>query len=267
MTGVQGLRDGGSPWLVRMRGRDGMYQVILREVSGAAQRIEVEALQVAVANGIPAPALIATDPAAILVEYVGGSGSAIPAQRPLTRLRALGALAARIHAAPVSVGLPRRDRPIAGVDFAALRRAAPPVDVLVEAEQAVSATEPGGAAGFVHGDLWQGNILWNGDEIAAVVDWDCAGIGRAGVDLGSLRCDAAMCHGIGAADDILDGWQREAGRPAEDVAYWDLVAALSTPPDIGWFASAISAQGRPDLTADLLRDRRDAYARDALGRI
>jgi hypothetical protein len=38
------------------------------------------------------------------------------------------------------------------------------------------------------------------------------------------------------------------GRPAEDVAYWDAVAALSTPPDMGWFAKAIADQGRRDLT-------------------
>ena len=241
--------------------------MVLRETGGADQRVEVEALQLAIANGIPAPALIAAGDGALLIEFVDGSGSAIPPHRPAARLRALGALAARIHAAPVPVPLPRRTRSISGVDFDELRRNAPRVPVLDEAERAVAASTPIGPDGFVHGDLWQGNVLWDGDDIVAVVDWDCAGVGSAGVDLGSLRCDAAMCFGLDAADDVRTGWEGASGRPADDVAYWDLVAVLCTPPDISWFAGAISGQGRPDLTEERLRERRDAFAADALHRL
>jgi hypothetical protein len=116
----------------------------------------------------------------------------------------------------------------------------------------------------VHGDLWQGNVLWDGDTLASVLDWDCAGRGPAGVDLGSLRCDAALCFGAEAAGDVLDGWQDHAGRPAENVAYWDLVAALSTPPDMGWFPPTFVDQGRPDLTADVLVERRDQFLAAAI---
>jgi hypothetical protein len=48
------------------------------------------------------------------------------------------------------------------------------------------------------------------------------------------------------------------------VAHWDVVAALSTPPDMGWFPDAIAGQGRPDLGQDLLVRRRDAFLRAAL---
>ena len=65
-----------------------------------------------------------------------------------------------------------------------------------------------------------------------MLDWDCAGVGPAGIDLGSLRCDAAWCHGAEAAEQILRGWEAEAGRPASDVPYWDAVAALASPPDM-----------------------------------
>jgi catechol 2,3-dioxygenase-like lactoylglutathione lyase family enzyme len=67
---------------------------------------------------------------------------------------------------------------------------------------------------------------------------------------------------------LLLGWQREAEHPAESLAYWDTVAALSTPPDIDWFSEAIAGMtGRPDLTKELLRERRDAFLADALGRL
>ncbi len=66
---------------------------------------------------------------------------------------------------------------------------------------------------------------------------------------------------------MLDGWQEEAGRTAADVDYWDVVAALATPPDLGWFVDTIRSQRRPDLTRELLVERRDGFLRGALERL
>ena len=55
-----------------------------------------------------------------------------------------------------------------------------------------------------------------------------------------------------------------SGRAADDVADWDVVASLSTPPDMGWFEGAIVSQGRPDLTRSLLVERRDEFLESAL---
>lgn len=49
-----------------------------------------------------------------------------------------------------------------------------------------------------------------------------------------------------------------------DVAYWDVVAGLATPPDLSWFPAAIAEQGRPDLDRALLLERRDSFPREAL---
>ncbi len=82
------------------------------------------------------------------------------------------------------------------------------------AEAKVAATRPGDdRPGLVHGDLWYGNTLWDDGRLTAVLDWDCAGVGPAGIDLGSLRCDAAWCHGVEAAGHILRGWEAEAAGP------------------------------------------------------
>ena len=121
---------------------------------------------------------------------------------------------------------------------------------------------------FVHGDLWQGNTLWDGDgELTGVVDWDSAGVGPAGIDLGSLRCDAATSSGPRAADAVLAGYEDVLGRPADDVAYWDVVAALCTPPEVDWFVDAVRDQGRTDLDQPILLRRRDAFLRAALARL
>jgi hypothetical protein len=46
-----------------------------------------------------------------------------------------------------------------------------------------------------------------------------------------------------------------------------VVAALCTPPDMGWFVEAIAGQGRPDLDQSTQLRRRDAFLRAALDRL
>ena len=48
--------------------------------------------------------------------------------------------------------------------------------------------------------------------MTGLIDWDNAGPGDPGVDLGSLRCDAAICYGTQAITDVLQGWEHAAGR-------------------------------------------------------
>jgi aminoglycoside phosphotransferase (APT) family kinase protein len=275
VTEVRGLRDGGTPWLVRYLHGGGTGAVVVR-VGGAGNRrmfeTEVAALRLLARHGLPGPRLldvrITDDAPALVIELLPGS-SAVPMDPPVARLRRLGAAAAAIHAVrpDPDPALPRRERPIGSLDFGALRREQEPRPLLVRAEAAIAGRPVPGASGFVHGDLWQGNALWQGDELSGLIDWDCAGVGPAGVDLGSLRCDAAVYHGLACADEVSRGWEAAAGRPAADVAYWDVVAALSTPPDMGWFVGAIQGQGRPDLTREVLIDRRDAFLADALSRL
>ncbi len=265
---VRGLRAGGSPWLLETSTQSAVMRVGTGDEI-ANLRVEHAGLEVAATTGIPVPRVLATefsgDPAGLLIELMQGS-SAIRLERPPLRLRALGAAAAVLHAVtvPAAARLPRRDRPIGPVDFDRLRAEAPAQELLQRAEEARDSPRPRSVEGFVHDDLWQGNALWDGDRLTALIDWECAGVGPAGVDLGALRLDAAMCFDVDAADDVLAGWEAQAGRRADDVAYWDVVAALSTPPDIGWFAGTISAQGRPDLTRELLEQRRNRFLSNAL---
>lgn len=213
-------------------------------------RTEAAALQLAARHGVLAPRLLTAeldgDPPVVLTGRLAGS-STIPMERPAARLHTLGAAAAALHAIGLEPGpaLPARDRPIALLDFAALRRQREATPLLVTAEQRIQDCPVPDQRVFVHGDLWQGNTLWSGDTLAGLVDWDCAGAGHPGVDLGSLRCDAAVCFGLQAADDVQQGWEQAAGRAAEAVAYWDVVAALSTPQT--WAGSPRLSQARAAL--------------------
>lgn len=241
-----------------------------------------------------------------LLETALPGSSAIPAEASAERLRGLGITAAALHAIPLSPrpDLPLRARPIPHDDYAMERRwaarcrAAPETrrpaildelraltgwprehartvlretrssPLLDAADEVVSRIPaPEGGTVFVHGDLWQGNTLWVGETFVGMVDWDSAGAGHYGVDLGSLRLDAAIHFGQPAAAEILDGWREATGREPGGVAYWDVVAALNTPADLSSFVSASHENGRPDLDAPMVNGRRDAFLHTALDRL
>jgi aminoglycoside phosphotransferase (APT) family kinase protein len=98
-----------------------------------------------------------------------------------------------------------------------------------------------------------------------IIDWDAAGVGHPGIDLGTLRLDAAVVFGLPAAGEILEGWQQATGQAADTMAYWDLVAALTTPTDMATWLPVAHDHGRVDLDAATLNTRRDAFLHAALG--
>jgi len=287
-----GMRAGGNPWLLRLAGAGSVCEVVLKtgDATAALDRQQLfttaEALELAARHALPAPRLIAADldgtaagTAAILMTVLAGS-SKIPRVASAARLRALGAAAGALAnvALTPQPGLELRTRALYDMDFAAWRTSAGTSQLLAGAEEQIASLPvPGGETVLVHGDLWQGNTVWNGDTCSGLIDWDAAGSGSPGIDLGTLRSDAAVFFGssplestgLPAADEVLAGWQEAAGRPAEHVAYWDVAAALCTVGDMSCClpGDLLGEVGRPDLDAALLSARRDAFLAAALDRL
>jgi len=71
------------------------------------------------------------------------------------------------------------------------------------------------------------------------------------------------------AEEVLAGWQHAAGRQAQDVAYWDVAAALCTVSDMAHClpGDLVGEIGRPDLNAAILTARRDAFLAAALDQL
>ena len=278
---VRSLHGGAPPWMLRIERRGGVTDAVLRTVSlGRIApfmiRTGAAALAAAERAGLSAPRLISADldgekaGAVATLESVVLGESAWPPPTSLERLRAAGAALVPVHSvamAPMK-DLRFRPRPIAVDDFAGARRTGrmPSTPLLEAADELILAHGlPEHGAAFVHGDVWPGNIIWTRDATPVLIDWKTAGVGAPGVDLGELRKQVAIIFGPDAPDVVLDGWERAAGTSAEDVAYWDAVAALNTPTDIddgyqsgGW---APSVDG-PAATA-----RRDAFLESALRRV
>ena len=264
------------PWRLRIDQGGKAIEAVLRVGDPSSRQLlatEAAALRFAEAHQLAAPRLLAVDlhgaaaeVPALLMTVLAGS-STIPTVASTARLRRLGATAAALHAVATAPrpDLPLRVRPLADVDFAAKRRATGSSPLLEAAEERVTEVPPPhGVTVFVHGDLWQGNTLWTGERCVGVVDWDAAGVGHPGVDLGTLRLDAAIVFGLPAAAEVLEGWRQATGQEADTMAYWDLVAALTAPTDMAQWLLVAHAHGRVDLDARTLMDRRDAFLRAAL---
>ena len=269
VTNQRPLHGDEGPWLLSIDHAGGTTTAVLRGgpptprvwpfmiATGAA------ALEAAERYGLPAPRLISADldggetGAVTTLETVVPGSTVWPAPPSAERLRASGAALAQLHAVAMTPTehLPFRPRPIAVDDFAADRRDGRMLTtrLLEEADRLIAAHDlPAGRTVFVHGDVWPGNVIWTADEVPVLIDWKTAGVGAPGVDLGDLRKQVAIIFGPEAPELVLDGWERAAGTRAEDVAYWDAVAALNTRTDL----DSLDGVGASD--------RRDAFLRAAL---
>jgi aminoglycoside phosphotransferase (APT) family kinase protein len=274
---------GSGTYRLRVEGSYGATAAILkvpvpRWIDDRMVTTNAQALRVAQTHDLAAPRLIAADldgrasgTVATLETVLSGSTD-LPRTVSVARLREAGAAIARAHAVIVDAQpcLPYRPRPCAVDDRAAERRRGrmPTTPLLREADQRVrSHGVPAAGSVFLHGDVWGGNMLWDGDRCVALIDWKTAGVGDPGVDLGSLRMQMAIQFGEDAPPHVLEGWQRQAGRAATAVPYWDAVPALNTPTVMdGWGVPGFTSDGSP-LDAAPVTGRRDAFLRTALDQL
>jgi aminoglycoside phosphotransferase (APT) family kinase protein len=78
---------------------------------------------------------------------------------------------------------------------------------------------------LVHIDYWRGNLLWDGDRIAAVLDWEEASLGDPAEDVAYCRMDLWASVSEELADEFLHWYEQESGRPVANLGFWELAAA------------------------------------------
>jgi aminoglycoside phosphotransferase (APT) family kinase protein len=97
---------------------------------------------------------------------------------------------------------------------------------------------------FAHTDYWAGNILWQGDEIATVVDWEEAGYGHPAADVAYCRMSYFIEGVPEAAQTFLRVYEAEAGWTLSDLPLFELAASarpMTDPED--WFAHPYMQEG------------------------
>jgi aminoglycoside phosphotransferase (APT) family kinase protein len=154
-----------------------------------------------------------------------------------SRLRAIGALLARVHAVPPPPVLPQATAD--STRTAAIRcvedlsevhpelgaRARACITALPEGR---SIERQGTPAALLHGDLHFDQVLFQSDG-PAFVDWDRSGVGSPASDLGTLHAHLLARHPSVAEASIygiLDGYVAQGGVPDRDEIRWYRAHAL-----------------------------------------
>jgi homoserine kinase type II len=122
---------------------------------------------------------------------------------------------------------------------------------MIRDELARSAALPAAPAGLVHGDLFLDNVLWVGDELSALLDWEMSCTDAFAYDLAVAV--NAWCYGVqyepGLARAFLDGYRGRA-RLARETA--DALYAYARYVALRYTVSRIHAFHRAELGADRL---------------
>lgn len=92
----------------------------------------------------------------------------------------------------------------------------------------------GGERCIVHGDLRLGNVIVDGDGLAAVIDWELAHLGHPLQDIGwacvpAWRFGSILpAAGVGTREQLLDAYNAEAGTAfsTDDLRWWEVFGIL-----------------------------------------
>jgi hypothetical protein len=173
---------------------------------------------------VPAPELVACDPAADACDVPALLITRLPGEPPEGRAPLgplLGALRA-IHAVEPT-GIPPYRR-----YYESARLRVPPWagdrSIWERAIALFAAPAPSLPDRFIHRDFHPGNTLWEGAVLTGVVDWTSGSRGPAAVDLGHLRLNLVLEYGHRTADAVLPH--------PEHHPYYDIVCTLDALPDL-----------------------------------
>lgn len=226
-------------------------------------RHEFQLLKVLKETGLPTPEALflceTHQPPFLITTFVAGAAKLDATQiDAYCRLFAAGLYA--IH----SISISRCDLSfLPKIDAAAIGEPSPRAGGRRELHQVILRAMPQAehnAPALLHGDFWPGNLLWNGDELAAIIDWEDAMLGDPLADLGKSRLEILWALGPEAMN-LYSAHYLALNHKLNTSAlpFWDLWGAsrLSHYPS---FAPAPEAIPR-------MRAQYDNFVADAIGRL
>jgi RimJ/RimL family protein N-acetyltransferase/aminoglycoside phosphotransferase (APT) family kinase protein len=212
-----------------------------------APRREADALELASARGLPAPALLAADLAgqetrdgvpAILMTLRPGAPYAVP------DLRRLAQLAAAVHDVDAA-GFAHRYQPWYEGSLAGPPDEATRPNLWDTAIELWHGAVPDYREAFVHRDFHPGNVLWKRGVATGLVDWANACLGPRGCDVAHCRTNLIELGGPATADAFLEAYESVTGY--QHHPYWELASVLEHGPSY-WSAERVEGH-EPRLEA------------------
>jgi aminoglycoside phosphotransferase (APT) family kinase protein len=200
---------------------------------------EVSALALLADIPVPAPVVVAADPAAavcdvptLLLTRLPGSTPGLPHDMDAF-LAQLGQILVEIHAVG---GRAREVIPAYRRYYDAQSVVPPPWSrrrrMWRRAIELASQPPPDGRCCFIHRDYHPENTLWSRDRLSGIVDWTSASWGPAAVDTAHMRWNLALTYGLDAAEEFLRRHRSLAAEAFDDQRFWDIVAVLDLVPEI-----------------------------------
>jgi len=222
------LADGQSVKLIVRR-----HGAVDRAANPRVARDEFMLLEIARTHGIVAPKPVFLDESCdlfaeplLVIEFVEGDTASAPLD-PVQYVAQVTAELVRIHSvvdSPLLSFLPRQrrgfgTRPQVVDDAMGEGR----IRDALEAAWPVRQVNPDV---LLHGDYWPGNLLWNDDGLAAVIDWEDARVGDPLSDLGNTRMEILFADGVEMMDAFSAHYHSLTDVDLVNLPYWDLVATL-----------------------------------------
>lgn len=200
--------------------------------------------------GLAAPRPLLVDASAalpfLITEFVAGEMRFAAADLPAFCDRLAGILC-QIHSLRIAQDI----LPASGQMLAAdLREMTPEVFGIRAALRATAPHIACNTATLLHGDFWLGNLLWRGERLAAIIDWEDAMVGDPLADLGKSRLEMLWALGEEALDRYTAAYQaRNVQLDYSALAFWDLWGALR----LAHFEKWSAAQKIPRMRAQYQR--------------
>ncbi|MFF4625465.1 phosphotransferase family protein [Nonomuraea jabiensis] len=243
---------------------------------------EAGALSLLAGTGVPAPGLVAVDPAAAHCEYPSLLMTHLAGRTVLddegleTRVPLLARQLVAIHALRPAerprkyVTLTTADTVVVpnGADAAAWAAA---IDVIRK-------PVPPYGGRFLHRDFQPGNVLFDvppstpaGARITGVVDWAAACWGPPDLDVAHCSTNLALLHGPAWGLRFAEAYEEAGGvlaAAASERLYWQVRDGLACSEEVQLVSRPWREAGRTELTTRAVEERLDAYVTalmDALG--
>ena len=113
---------------------------------------------------------------------------------------------------------------------------------------------------LLHGDFWQGNVLWKHDKLIAIIDWEDAAVGDPLSDVSNGRLETLFAFGWEVMNAFTKRYQfLMPNIDFTNLPYWDLCAALRS-------AGKLSNWGLDKATERKMQERHKSFVDNAFAK-